>query len=407
MNNDDNQILARLWQTARTEESKLLTLESAGHDLYLGPHRLADPQQLRLWRRAPRDTDRFLSRLPLSPKVLTEVQSLLRSRPEAPTIGDYARAFLESPGNYMGVEVHHVRQLVRLVAEACVGRILSARTLRQAPFMALVLALPAGIMDSELVERFLRRRFEAAGAREAEKNTANTILSAARSPFRDLRGLPPPVGLSGFLGERPLSVTRRRKQALPIETMIALFAAIHAEETKDPLCHVVIILALYGGLRKQEIVKARWCWLGDAPGTYATITVRRGKLNKDRVARIDLWLLRFLEHLKKNVLVGNPNFILGEDPRMRNAACERAVALLRANGLARMGRPVAFLRSASLTQEAAERGAEASRDKGGHGGMNMGWDFYLECGYTDAHRDLARRGPGDLALRFAVVDFDI
>lgn len=188
-----------------------------------------------------------------------------------------------------------MKLVVREVAESKIGRKLKPEE---------VLALPSTYLTAGLVRDFRNLRVQGipeGPALRSAKLTANGHLrnaQAALAPsvmdhLRD-NGLSIP-DFAPFRSSPLFKKLRLVFVLLPDDTIMRVAKGIRDElpTRESPLFYLAALLALHAGLRRDEIVHARWTWLEHAG--YPTIHIQEGegftpKGGRPRKVRITQWL---------------------------------------------------------------------------------------------------------------------
>ena len=262
-----------------------------------------------------------------------------------------------------------------------------------------ILDLPSSVLTEDLVDEFQQARVlhaecEGRDAMSA-RITANTELRQARAVFtrraciayrRAKLRLP---DLTQFLQAPVLEKTRRALTPPHEDTINGLHAALRNIRNDEPL-FLIIALALFAGLRRGEILHAHPRWLQTTTGPSLVLRFGNGfttKNGEERTIPIPRWLY-------DRLLARGGDYFVTALLKDRKAALVRAVAWVRANGLAHVGKPLHALRGlvdgyliTTVTQLTA-------RKRLGHRDIRTTLEYYAD---TEFCPEIARLWEEDLS----------
>lgn len=226
-----------------------------------------------------------------------------------------------------------------------------------------LLALPASVLTGQLLLTMQTACLKVAGtdelARDRASITANSLRRGVRSLFSkrsmafyaDL-SLP---DLSSFLAAPPLREPAPIFHAPEADVVQRLRAAAAGLRETDPNCYRIWLLSYTCGLRKKEILHARWNWVETRPGVgrasprageedpleiVHTVHIQttedfRPKGRRDRVVPLEPFVLSELLALRITSLDGTPGHLLDGTPWDRRKSFVRFGAWMKGQGWTR------------------------------------------------------------------------
>lgn len=322
---------------------------------------------------------------------------LLAARANCPTIGDIISAH---EGAYFGACPRSTRtyrrSLLNLVETVvrhrrglpAVNR--SGRRVTIADYTE-ILDLPVSLLDDVFLAEFRACRMSgvprgtqaelsAQGSVNAEVQFVKAMFSHEAMTAYKAANLRLP-DMTSFLQAK--GFPRRRKTYVPpqAELVVRIHAGLRQLSTgDDEVLFIVLALALHGGLRRGEILNAQWDWLQCTCGPAIVVKIGPTFLPKSRCQRtipVPEWLFLRLR-------ASPPGYLLGTEKSERDAAYKRALAWLRANGLADCRKPLHFLRALYAGYLVSRLKICDIKGRLGHGDIATTFQFYAEHPFTEA-----------------------
>ncbi len=249
-----------------------------------------------------------------------------------------------------------------------------------------ILDTPLEMIDETMVDDFKTARLMSCDRKSPQelsrKRSANTELRQAQCCFgTDARLVYKKAGLilpdmAAFLGAPRFRKVTCKPKLPPDATLNALVAGMSGLKQADPAVFDAVAMALYPGMRRNEILYCQPSWLQSAAGPCICIEFEpdfRPKNCTERKIPIPQW---FFDHLKSS---SSGSFLSQSDHKERDRILDRAVQWLRGNGFATTRKPLHALRGLyAAYQLATETNPIRIKCRLGHADLMTTFRYYAD-----------------------------
>lgn len=332
-------------------------------------------------------------------KRLERMPSDLRTAPYTgcPTVGDiitahqaaYLRANSKSTATYRRSFLNFVETVVRhrhhLAPVNRSGRKVTLKDYQE------ILDLPISILDDVAVADFRACRMEGITRGTPAELSAQTSVNAELVFAKAMFSAEAMIAYKQANLTIPDLTLFRQTKAFPrlrvtrVPPAAGLITGLHAAVQQLALGHdealfIIVVLALFAGLRRTEILNAHTDWLQSTHGPTLVVRIGRDFIPKSRRER----MVPLPDWLYARLSARPADYLIGQTPIDRVAAYERALQWLRDHGLAAVDKPLHFLRGLNAGFLLSRFSIFAVKSRLGHEDIATTLRHYAERPYADS-----------------------